>query len=80
MSGSVEIKFEKGIEGLFGWPTTAVKTLEISPTTNTSDNPVKIAIGIKFNNDRFLLLFRLLKSLNTKFIVLLDMSLCKHNL
>ena len=51
MKGSVEIRSEYGIEGLFSWPTTALKTLETKTTTSTSVKPVIIAIGINFNKD-----------------------------
>ena len=45
----------KGIEGLFGLPTTKENNLEIIPTTTTSAKPVKTAMGNIVNID-FLLL------------------------
>ena len=51
VNGSVVIRSEKGIGGLFSWPTTAVKTLETKATTTRSINPVIIAIGRRVNKD-----------------------------
>ena len=51
VKGSSVIKSEKGIGGLFSWPTTAVNTLETKATTNRSINPVIMAIGKRVNKD-----------------------------
>ena len=56
VNGSLVIRSEKGIGGLFSWPTTAVNTLETKATTRRSTHPVIIAIGKRVNKD--LLVFK----------------------
>ena len=74
-NGSVVIKSENGITGLFCLPTTAVKSLETSPTTIKSEIPVRIAMGSRPSRDIFLSLERLLRSLIKRFIDLLFIEL-----
>ena len=76
--GSVLIITEKGIDGLFSFPTTALNNLATSPTTRTSVNPVIIAIGKIDIKEIFLFLGSLLKSLFNRFKVLLCILIINH--
>ena len=69
------IRSWKEIDGLFGFPITAVNNLVTIPTTATSAKPVIIAIGNILRKDLRLLIDKQFRSLQKSPTVLLDFNI-----